>query len=104
MLCNFLQNEVTLLRNEVGQLKQLLLAHKDCPVTLMQKKAAFLGNLFTSCADKQTCIVVYVLVSGFICHLIHLMRYFYSLTSLRVNVALSVCSCRRRGNLQGHFH
>lgn len=38
------QNEVTLLRNEVAQLKQLLLAHKDCPVTIMQKKAAFLGN------------------------------------------------------------
>ncbi|XP_047439711.1 cyclic AMP-dependent transcription factor ATF-7b isoform X2 [Mugil cephalus] len=38
-----LTNEVTLLRNEVGQLKQLLLAHKDCPVTLMQKKAAFLA-------------------------------------------------------------
>uniref|UniRef100_A0A3B4TRX2 Cyclic AMP-dependent transcription factor ATF-7 n=1 Tax=Seriola dumerili TaxID=41447 RepID=A0A3B4TRX2_SERDU len=37
-----LTNEVTLLRNEVAQLKQLLLAHKDCPVTVMQKKAAFL--------------------------------------------------------------
>ncbi|KAJ8253100.1 hypothetical protein GJAV_G00209120 [Gymnothorax javanicus] len=35
-----LQNEVTLLRNEVAQLKQLLLAHKDCPVTAMQKKSA----------------------------------------------------------------
>ncbi|XP_072023454.1 cyclic AMP-dependent transcription factor ATF-7-like isoform X2 [Amphiura filiformis] len=32
-----LQNEVTTLRNEVAQLKQLLLAHKDCPVTLMQR-------------------------------------------------------------------
>uniref|UniRef100_A0A673CFG6 Activating transcription factor 7b n=2 Tax=Sphaeramia orbicularis TaxID=375764 RepID=A0A673CFG6_9TELE len=39
-----LTNEVTLLRNEVAQLKQLLLAHKDCPVTVMQKKAAFLGD------------------------------------------------------------
>ncbi|XP_029007250.1 cyclic AMP-dependent transcription factor ATF-7b isoform X3 [Betta splendens] len=38
-----LTNEVTLLRNEVAQLKQLLLAHKDCPVTVLQKKAAFLG-------------------------------------------------------------
>ncbi|KAM7005724.1 cyclic AMP-dependent transcription factor ATF-7b isoform 8-T8 [Tautogolabrus adspersus] len=38
-----LSSEVTLLRNEVAQLKQLLLAHKDCPVTIMQKKAAFLG-------------------------------------------------------------
>ncbi|XP_061583557.1 cyclic AMP-dependent transcription factor ATF-7b isoform X2 [Cololabis saira] len=36
-----LTNEVSLLRNEVAQLKQLLLAHKDCPVTVMQKKAAF---------------------------------------------------------------
>ncbi|XP_014748603.1 PREDICTED: cyclic AMP-dependent transcription factor ATF-7 [Sturnus vulgaris] len=33
-----LTNEVTLLRNEVAQLKQLLLAHKDCPVTALQKK------------------------------------------------------------------
>ncbi|XP_064166348.1 cyclic AMP-dependent transcription factor ATF-2-like isoform X2 [Anguilla rostrata] len=36
-----LQSEVTLLRNEVAQLKQLLLAHKDCPVTAMQKKSAY---------------------------------------------------------------
>ncbi|KAG9271470.1 cyclic AMP-dependent transcription factor ATF-2 [Astyanax mexicanus] len=36
-----LQSEVTLLRNEVAQLKQLLLAHKDCPVTLMQKKSGY---------------------------------------------------------------
>ncbi|KAA0716110.1 Cyclic AMP-dependent transcription factor ATF-2 [Triplophysa tibetana] len=34
-------NEVTLLRNEVAQLKQLLLAHKDCPVTLLQKKSGY---------------------------------------------------------------
>uniref|UniRef100_A0A3P9HBJ3 Cyclic AMP-dependent transcription factor ATF-7 n=1 Tax=Oryzias latipes TaxID=8090 RepID=A0A3P9HBJ3_ORYLA len=38
-----LTSEVTLLRNEVAQLKQLLLAHKDCPVTVMQKKAAMLA-------------------------------------------------------------
>ncbi|XP_061082256.1 cyclic AMP-dependent transcription factor ATF-2 isoform X1 [Conger conger] len=36
-----LQSEVTLLRNEVAQLKQLLLAHKDCPVTAMQKKSTY---------------------------------------------------------------
>ncbi|XP_069791889.1 cyclic AMP-dependent transcription factor ATF-2 isoform X7 [Narcine bancroftii] len=36
-----LQNEVTLLRNEVAQLKQLLLAHKDCPVTALQKKSGY---------------------------------------------------------------
>nr|XP_023846573.1 cyclic AMP-dependent transcription factor ATF-7 [Salvelinus alpinus] len=38
-----LTNEVGLLRNEVTQLKQLLLAHKDCPVTAMQKAAAYLA-------------------------------------------------------------
>ncbi|XP_049481575.1 cyclic AMP-dependent transcription factor ATF-7 isoform X3 [Panthera uncia] len=40
-----LSNEVTLLRNEVAQLKQLLLAHKDCPVTALQKKTqGYLGQ------------------------------------------------------------
>ncbi|KAK3547840.1 hypothetical protein QTP86_031964, partial [Hemibagrus guttatus] len=39
-----LTNEVSLLRNEVAHLKQLLLAHKDCPVTTLQKKAAYLGE------------------------------------------------------------
>ncbi|XP_076874691.1 cyclic AMP-dependent transcription factor ATF-7a isoform X3 [Brachyhypopomus gauderio] len=39
-----LTNEVSLLRNEVAHLKQLLLAHKDCPVTTSQKKAAYLGG------------------------------------------------------------
>ncbi|XP_033107400.1 cyclic AMP-dependent transcription factor ATF-2-like isoform X2 [Anneissia japonica] len=33
-----LQNEVTVLRNEIAQLKQLLLAHKDCPITERQRK------------------------------------------------------------------
>ncbi|XP_055957228.1 cyclic AMP-dependent transcription factor ATF-2 isoform X1 [Patella vulgata] len=32
-----LQGEVSLLRGEVAQLKTLLLAHKECPVTLQQK-------------------------------------------------------------------
>lgn len=32
------QNEVTLLKSEVIQLKQLLLAHKDCPVTMRQRE------------------------------------------------------------------
>uniref|UniRef100_A0AAX7VJU3 Cyclic AMP-dependent transcription factor ATF-2 n=1 Tax=Astatotilapia calliptera TaxID=8154 RepID=A0AAX7VJU3_ASTCA len=36
-----LQTEVTDLRNEVARLKQLLLAHKDCPVTVMQKKSGY---------------------------------------------------------------
>ncbi|XDA74396.1 hypothetical protein R6Z07F_004619 [Ovis aries] len=45
-----LSNEVTLLRNEVAQLKQLLLAHKDCPVTALQKKTqGYLGALDNSC-------------------------------------------------------
>ncbi|NXG17321.1 ATF7 factor, partial [Grallaria varia] len=40
-----LSNEVTLLRNEVAQLKQLLLAHKNCPVTALQKKTqGYLGE------------------------------------------------------------
>ncbi|XP_051562793.1 cyclic AMP-dependent transcription factor ATF-7-like isoform X1 [Myxocyprinus asiaticus] len=34
-----LTSEVSLLRTEVTRLKELLLAHKDCPVTTMQKKA-----------------------------------------------------------------
>ena len=44
-VCCPCQNEVSLLRNEVAHLKQLLLAHKDCPVTNMQKKTAYLGEL-----------------------------------------------------------
>ncbi|PIN98000.1 hypothetical protein AB205_0136450 [Aquarana catesbeiana] len=45
-----LSNEVTLLRNEVAQLKQLLLAHKDCPVTALQKKnQVYLENLKDGC-------------------------------------------------------
>uniref|UniRef100_A0AAY4EIZ6 Cyclic AMP-dependent transcription factor ATF-7 n=1 Tax=Denticeps clupeoides TaxID=299321 RepID=A0AAY4EIZ6_9TELE len=39
-----LSNEVSLLRNEVAHLKQLLLAHKDCPVTTLQKKNAYLAD------------------------------------------------------------
>ncbi|KAJ8352040.1 hypothetical protein SKAU_G00235160 [Synaphobranchus kaupii] len=34
-------SKVALLRNEVAQLKQLLLAHKDCPVTAMQKRSGY---------------------------------------------------------------
>lgn len=33
-----LQGEITLLRTEVAQLKSLLLAHKDCPVTIAQQR------------------------------------------------------------------
>eukprot|EP00112_Aurelia_sp_Birch-Aquarium-sp1_P018543 Seg4439.3 transcript_id=Seg4439.3/GoldUCD/mRNA.D3Y31 product="Cyclic AMP-dependent transcription factor ATF-2" protein_id=Seg4439.3/GoldUCD/D3Y31 len=32
-----LQNEINILRTEVAQLKALLLAHKDCPVTMQQQ-------------------------------------------------------------------
>ncbi|KAJ8370042.1 hypothetical protein SKAU_G00100700 [Synaphobranchus kaupii] len=39
-----LSNEVSLLRNEVAHLKQLLLAHKDCPVTTLQKNTVYLGE------------------------------------------------------------
>ncbi|KTF88904.1 hypothetical protein cypCar_00030796 [Cyprinus carpio] len=34
-----MDNEVTMLKNEVTQLKQLLLTHKDCPITAMQKES-----------------------------------------------------------------
>ncbi|KAJ7991544.1 hypothetical protein DPEC_G00284980 [Dallia pectoralis] len=34
-----LQNEVTTLRSEVGQLKQILLTHEDCPVTARQRES-----------------------------------------------------------------
>uniref|UniRef100_H3B5S5 cAMP responsive element binding protein 5 n=1 Tax=Latimeria chalumnae TaxID=7897 RepID=H3B5S5_LATCH len=34
-----LQNEVSMLKTEVSQLKQLLLTHKDCPITAMQKES-----------------------------------------------------------------
>lgn len=49
------KNEVSHLRNEVAHLKQLLLAHKDCPVTNLQKKAAYLGKWSLSCGSF-TCI------------------------------------------------
>lgn len=49
-----LQNEVTLLRNEVAQLKQLLLAHKDCPVTTMQKKSGYhISDKDESCEEMS---------------------------------------------------
>ncbi|XP_015231743.1 PREDICTED: cyclic AMP-dependent transcription factor ATF-2 isoform X1 [Cyprinodon variegatus] len=48
-----LQNEVTLLRNEVAQLKQLLLAHKDCPVTVMQKKSGYHNACTVSDKDES---------------------------------------------------
>uniref|UniRef100_UPI00358F65AA cyclic AMP-dependent transcription factor ATF-7-like n=1 Tax=Myxine glutinosa TaxID=7769 RepID=UPI00358F65AA len=41
-----LQNEVKVLRSELSELKRLLLAHKDCPVTATQKEAQiYLSNM-----------------------------------------------------------
>ncbi|RUS86248.1 hypothetical protein EGW08_005990 [Elysia chlorotica] len=40
-----LQNEVKLLRGEVAQLKTLLIAHKDCPVTQQQKSQGQLQHV-----------------------------------------------------------
>ncbi|KAM6955540.1 cyclic AMP-dependent transcription factor ATF-2 [Lycodopsis pacificus] len=49
-----LQSEVSLLRNEVAQLKQLLLAHKDCPVTAMQKKSGYhISDKDESCEEMS---------------------------------------------------
>ncbi|XP_054471362.1 cyclic AMP-dependent transcription factor ATF-2 isoform X2 [Anoplopoma fimbria] len=49
-----LQSEVTLLRTEVAQLKQLLLAHKDCPVTAMQKKSGYhISDKDESCEEMS---------------------------------------------------
>ncbi|XP_053732955.1 cyclic AMP-dependent transcription factor ATF-2 [Synchiropus splendidus] len=49
-----LQSEVALLRNEVAQLKQLLLAHKDCPVTAMQKKSGYhISDKEESCEEMS---------------------------------------------------
>uniref|UniRef100_UPI00358E57CF cyclic AMP-responsive element-binding protein 5-like isoform X2 n=1 Tax=Myxine glutinosa TaxID=7769 RepID=UPI00358E57CF len=48
-----LQNEVALLRNEVSQLKQLLMAHKDCPVSAMKKSQGFLDEC--SADDPSRC-------------------------------------------------
>lgn len=39
-----LQSEIALLRTEVAQLKSLLLAHKDCPVTIAQQRNSQLLN------------------------------------------------------------
>lgn len=37
-----------MLKNEVTQLKQLLLTHKDCPITAMQKESqGYLSECYT---------------------------------------------------------
>lgn len=45
---NKLQGEISLLRTEVAQLKTLLLAHKDCPVTHALQKQGAIPNQFSS--------------------------------------------------------
>ncbi|XP_041664919.1 cyclic AMP-responsive element-binding protein 5-like isoform X4 [Cheilinus undulatus] len=49
-----LQNEVTSLRSEVGQLKQILLTHKDCPVTARQREAQGFSTAGVSPAGSPT--------------------------------------------------
>lgn len=46
-----LNGEVSLLRTEVTRLKELLLAHKDCPVTALQKKAYLAAGVDESSAS-----------------------------------------------------
>lgn len=49
------QNEVSMLKNEVTQLKQLLLTHKDCPITAMQKESqGYLSECCTHLASDGT--------------------------------------------------
>ncbi|KAK2142598.1 hypothetical protein LSH36_935g00059 [Paralvinella palmiformis] len=45
---NKLQQEVTMLRSEVAQLKTLLLAHKDCPITLQLQNAGVMKAVTTA--------------------------------------------------------
>lgn len=59
------QNEVSMLKNEVAQLKQLLLTHKDCPITAMQKESQ--GYLSKSLAFWLLffffkCLILFVLI------------------------------------------
>ncbi|XP_059363500.1 cyclic AMP-responsive element-binding protein 5-like isoform X2 [Carassius carassius] len=49
-----LQNEVTMLKTEVTQLKQLLLTHKDCPITTMQKESQDYLSPESSPAESPT--------------------------------------------------
>ncbi len=53
-----LQGEVSLLRGEVAQLKTLLLAHKDCPITLQQKSQGHLA-LTTSRSNNDNIVHCY---------------------------------------------
>lgn len=79
------QNEVTLLRNEVAQLKQLLLAHKDCPVTIMQKKAAFLGKHLSSLTIFLHCVTSFVRI--------HLSSHSSNVLFLPAHLSKGECFC-----------
>ena len=48
-LSYMLQKEITSLRGEVAHLKKLLIAHKDCPVTIQQKST---GQILTQQPGK----------------------------------------------------
>ncbi|XP_048728544.2 cyclic AMP-dependent transcription factor ATF-2-like isoform X2 [Ostrea edulis] len=48
-----LQSEVNVLRAEVAQLKTLLLAHKDCPVTLQQRSQGQIPLSLSTCIADQ---------------------------------------------------
>jgi len=39
-----LQNEINVLKSEVAQLKALLLAHKDCPITMQQQQKTLIKH------------------------------------------------------------
>ncbi|KAK7092523.1 cyclic AMP-dependent transcription factor ATF-7-like isoform X2 [Littorina saxatilis] len=49
-----LQTEVSLLRGEVAQLKTLLLAHQDCPITLQQKSQGQIALHAISMVESTT--------------------------------------------------
>ena len=57
--CMCVQSEVSLLRGEVAQLKTLLLAHQDCPITLQQKSQGQLA-LHTSQSPLPVVVTIEV--------------------------------------------
>lgn len=50
-----LQGDISMLRTEVAQLKALLLAHKDCPVTMQQQKGIIdqTSTVFTQASENH---------------------------------------------------
>ena len=51
-----LQSEVSVLRGEVAQLKTLLLAHQDCPITLQQKSQGQLALHTSESGCRPLCL------------------------------------------------